>query len=113
MDLDVLSATSLLEHWQIRMSGARRAVLDSREPAFRGLITLRAYSMREEMAQNNWYVTGRGATRGVLYPDDHSLRAHVNGLAASYAPGAPVNAELELRNASQWPGGGRVWRGGV
>ncbi len=106
VDLDVLSATSLLSHWQIRISGTGRVFSIPASTAFRGLITLRAYSMRDEMEQNNWYVTGQGATRGVLYPDDHSLRAHVNCLAASYAPGAPVNAQLELRNTANGPAAG-------
>ena len=100
VDLDVLSETTVLEHWQMRMSGAEQAFSIPASPAFRGLITLRAYSMRVEMEQSNWYMSDQGATRVVLYPDDRSLHANVKGLAGSYAPGAQVNAQLELRNAA-------------
>jgi len=106
VDLDVLSATSVLEHWQMRMSGAERGFSIPASTAFRGLITLRAYSMRVEMERSTWYFGDQGATRVVLYPDDHSLRADVKGLAASYAPGAPVTAQLELRNAVNGPAAG-------
>jgi len=106
VDLDVLSATSVLEHWQMRMSGAEQGFSIPASTAFRGLITLRAYSMRVEMEQSTWYLSDQGATRVVLYPDDHSLHANVKGLAASYAPGAPVSAQLELRNAANGPAQG-------
>jgi uncharacterized protein YfaS (alpha-2-macroglobulin family) len=106
VDLDVLSETSVLEHWQIRMSGAEQPFSIPAGPAFRGLITLRAYNMRVEMEQSTWYLGDQGATRVVLYPDDRSLHADVKGLAASYAPGAPVNAQLELRNAANGPAQG-------
>jgi len=106
VDPDVLSATSVLEHWQMRMSGSEQGFSIPASPAFRGLITLRAYSMRVEMMQSTWYLGDQGATRTVLYPDDHSLRANVKGLAASYAPGAPVNAQLELSDAANGPAAG-------
>jgi uncharacterized protein YfaS (alpha-2-macroglobulin family) len=105
VDLDVLSETTVLEHWQMRMSGAEQAFSIPASPAFRGLITLRAYSMRVEMEQDTWYMSDQGATRVVLYPDDRSLRANVKGLAGSYAPGAQVNAQLELRNAANGAAG--------
>jgi len=106
VDLDVLSETSVLEHWQIRMSGTEQEFSIPASPAFRGLITLRAYSMRVEMERSTWYFGDQGATRVVLYPDDRSLHANVKGLTASYAPGTPVNAQLELRNAANGPAAG-------
>ncbi|MGH9563865.1 MAG: hypothetical protein ACRD3S_20620, partial [Terracidiphilus sp.] len=51
-------------------------------------------------------MTNPGALRNVLYPEDHSIHANVNGLAASYPPGTAVNAGLELRNASNGPAAG-------
>lgn len=106
VDLDVLSETSVLDHWQIRMSGTEQRFSIPASPAFRGLITLRAYSMRVAMEQSTWYLGDQGATRVVLYPDDHSLHANVKSLAASYAPGAPVYAQLELRDATNGPAAG-------
>jgi phage baseplate assembly protein gpV len=106
VDLDVLSETSVLEHWQIRMSGAEQAFSIPVRPAFQGLITLRAYSMRVEMKRSTWYFGDRGATRVVLYPDDRSLHANVKGLAAAYAPGVPLSAQLDLRNAAGGPAAG-------
>lgn len=100
IDLDVLSESSVLEHWQMRMGGAEQAFSIPWRSALHGLITLRVYSMRVAMEESTWYMSNQGATRAVLYPDDHSLHANVKGLAATYAPGAPVSAQLDLRNAA-------------
>jgi hypothetical protein len=105
VDLDVLTDASILEHLQIRMMSREQAFTIPARSSFHGLITLRAYSMRVEMDQDSWEMRP-GAMRTVLYPEDRSLRARVSGLAASYAPGAEVNAELELRNASNGPEAG-------
>jgi hypothetical protein len=106
VDLDVFSQTALLSHWQIRMSGREQEFTIPANPAFRGLVTLRAYSMRVPMELGDWYTGNQGASRTVLFPYDRSLHAEVKGLAASYAPGAPVSAGLELRNAANGPAAG-------
>lgn len=106
VDLDVLSETAVLEHWQIHISAAEQQFSIPASPAFRGRITLRAYAMREEMTESTRYVSDEGATRVVLYPNDRSLNANVSGLAASYAPGALVNAQLQLRSAVNGPAAG-------
>lgn len=106
VDLDVLSESSVLGHWQIRLSGTEQPFSIPAGPAFHGLITLRAYSMRTEMEQSTWYLSNQGATRTVLYPEDRSLHANVRGLAARYAPGTPVNAQLQLRTVANGPTAG-------
>ena len=101
VDIDVLSETSVMQHQQVRMGGAEQGFSIPASPAFHGLITLRAYNMRGEMPESRWYVNDVGASRTVLYPEDRSLSANVKGLATTYAPGAPVNAQLALRNATK------------
>ena len=106
VDLDLLDESSVLSHWQFRMGGREQAFTIPANPVFRGLITLRAYSMRVAMEQSSWYMRNQGATRTVLFPYDRSLNATVKELAASYAPGAPVNAALSLRSSAGGPASG-------
>ena len=106
VDLDVLNESSVLSHWQFRMGGREQAFTIPSNPVFRGLITLRAYSMRVAMEQSTWYMRNQGPTRTVLFPYDHSLNATVKDLAVSYAPGAPVNANLSLRSSAGGPASG-------
>ena len=101
VDIDVLSETAVVGHWQIRMSGGEQPFSIPANPLFHGLVTLRAYNLRNQGQERRWYGERDGATRSVLYPEDHSLSATVKGLAASYTPGAKVNAELSLRSADK------------
>jgi len=99
VDIDVLSQSAVVGHWQIRASGNEQLFSIPANPAFHGLITLRAYNLRDEEHERRWYGYRDGATRSVLYPEDLSLSAGVKGLTASYTPGAKVSAELSLRSA--------------
>jgi hypothetical protein len=101
VDIDVLSETAILGHWQIRMGGDEQPFTIPANPAFHGLITLRAYNLRATTNEQRWYGAGDGTARSVLFPEDQSLNANVKGLAASYAPGAKVNGELSLRSAGK------------
>ena len=101
VDIDVLSETAVVGHWQIRVSGNEQPFSIPANPVFHGLITLRGYNLRDEARERRWYGERDGTARSVLYPEDHSLSASVKGLAASYAPGAKVSAELSLRSADK------------
>jgi hypothetical protein len=101
MDIDILSESAVVGHWQVRMSGNEQPFSIPANPIFHGLITLRAYNLRGTRGEQRWYGSGGGDTRSVLYPEDHSLSASVKGLAASYAPGAKVSAEVSLRSADK------------
>jgi hypothetical protein len=101
LDIDILSESAVVGHWQVRISGNEQPFSIPANPAFHGLITLRAYNLRGTRGEQRWYGAGGGDTRSVLYPEDHSLSASVKGLAASYAPGAKVSAEVSLRSADK------------
>ncbi len=101
VDIDVLSETAVVGHWQIRIGGNDQPFSIPANPLFRGLATLRAYNLRDQGRERRWYGERDGAARSVLYPEDHSLSASVKGLAASYTPGAKVNAELSVRSADK------------
>ena len=101
LDIDILSESAVVGHWQVRISGNEQPFSIPANPAFHGLITLRAYNLRGTRGEQRWYGGGGGDTRSVLYPEDHSLSASVKGLAASYAPGAKVSAEVSLRSADK------------
>ncbi|MFY9852613.1 MAG: alpha-2-macroglobulin family protein [Terracidiphilus sp.] len=101
VDIDVLSETSVVGHWQIRMNGNDQPFSIPANPAFRGLITLRSYNLRDERRERRWYGDRDGTARSVLYPEDRSLSASVKGLVASYSPGAKVTGELVLRSADK------------
>ena len=101
LDIDILSESAVVGHWQVRISGNEQPFSIPANPAFHGLITLRAYNLRGTGGEQRWYGGGGGDTRSVLYPEDHSLSASVKGLAASYAPGAKISAEVSLRSADK------------
>jgi hypothetical protein len=101
LDIDILSESAVVGHWQVRISGNEQPFSIPANPAFHGCITLRAYNLRGTRGEQRWYGAGGGDTRSVLYPEDHSLSASVKGLGASYAPGAKVSAELSLRSADK------------
>ncbi|MBS1805625.1 MAG: carboxypeptidase regulatory-like domain-containing protein [Acidobacteria bacterium] len=101
VDIDVLSESGVVGHWQMRVSGTEQPFSIPGNPSFRGLITLRGYNLRGARQETRWYGGADGSTRSVLYPEDRSLIADVKGLSASYSPGAKVNAELSLRNADK------------
>jgi hypothetical protein len=101
VDIDILSETAVVGHWQVRMSGEEQLFAIPANPAFHGLITLRGYNLRDEERERRWYGERDGTARSVLYPEDRSLSAGVKGLAASYTPGAKVGAELSLRSADK------------
>jgi hypothetical protein len=101
IDMDVLSETGVLEHWRVHMSGSEQSFIIPTNPAFHGLITLRAYNLRDQARESRWYGERDGAARSVLFPEDHSLNVAVKGLAATYSPGAKVNAELSMRSADK------------
>ncbi len=106
VDMDILSAQGVVQHWQLRMNGREQQFSIPANPAFHGLIMLRAYSLRDQASKPRWYGDRDGATRSVLYPDgDHSLNGEVKGLQASYVPGAKVNAELSLRTQGKGAAG--------
>ena len=91
VDIDILSETAVVGHWQIRMSGEEQPFTIPTNPAFHELITLRGYNLRDEARERRWYGERDGTARSVLYPEDRSLSSGVKGLAASYAPGAKVS----------------------
>jgi hypothetical protein len=101
VDIDVLSETAVVGHWQIRMSGEEQPFTIPANPAFHGLVTLRGYDLRDEGRERRRFGGRDGTARSVLYPEDRLLSASVKGLAASYTPGAKVNAELSLRSADK------------
>ncbi len=104
VDLDVLSDSTVLQHWQIRMSGPEQQFSIPSTPSFHGLVTLWAYNMLRRSTAELWVSRSRDeATRSVFFPGDHSLSANVKGLAESYAPGA--KGECRARSARQRCGG--------
>ena len=101
VDIDILSETAVIGHWQIKMSGSEQPFSIPANPIFHGLIALRAYNLRDENRESRWHGDRGGTARSVLFPEDRSLSAGVKGLAASYPPGAKVSAELSLRSADK------------
>jgi hypothetical protein len=103
VDLDILSENAVLGHWQTKVSGAEQPFSIPANPAFHGVITVRAYNLRGTRGERRWYGEQDGSARSVLFPEDHSLNASVRGVAPTYAPGAKVNGELLLRSAGTGP----------
>jgi hypothetical protein len=103
VDLDILSENAVLGHWQTKVNGAEQPFSIPANPAFHGVITVRAYNLRGTRGERRWYGEQDGSARSVLFPEDHSLNASVKGIAPTYAPGAKVNGELLLRSAGKGP----------
>jgi len=106
VDLDVLSDSAVIGHWQTRVTGADQPFSIPANPAFHGVITVRAYNLRGTRGHRRWYGEQDGSARSVLYPEDRSLSASVKGIAPTYAPGARVNGDLLLRSADKGPAAG-------
>lgn len=99
VDLDIVSENAVVGHWQTKVSGTEQPFTIPANPAFHGVITIRAYNLRGSRGERRWYGEGDGSARSVLYPEDHSLSSDVKGLATTYAPGAEVSGQLLLRNS--------------
>jgi len=99
VDVDALAESGLVAHYRVRMSRTSEPLTVPALPAFRGLVTLRAYQMNGDLPQSRYEWMGRTAYKAVLYPEDRELKVKVAGLQASYLPGAAVDAVLNVRQA--------------
>jgi hypothetical protein len=101
VDVDVLSNHGLLENRQVRMAHSEEPLTVPADPAFHGVVTLWAYTMQSEAANDrHGWQDNRGAYKSVLYPEDRELKVKLTGLQASYLPGGEVQAGLDVRTAS-------------
>jgi hypothetical protein len=106
VDLDIVSDSAVIGHWQARVSGTEQPFVIPPNPAFHGVITVRAYNLRGTRGSRRWYGEQDGSARSVLYPEDRSLNASVKGIGTTYAPGVRVNGDLLLRSADKGPAAG-------
>ena len=97
LDLDVHSREGLLQHRQIHMAHAMEPVEIPAGAAFHGLITLMACQMNADLPEYRYAEACNH--KSVLYPEDRMLKLRLTGLQRSYAPGAEVNAGLDLQGA--------------
>jgi hypothetical protein len=100
VDVDVLSETTMLAHLQVHLAHAYEPISIPAGPGFRGLITLRTYTMANSSSQSDWEMTNYGAIKSVLYPEDRSLSVKLSGIRPSYSPGTKVDAALQLQSAA-------------
>jgi hypothetical protein len=97
IDVDAFSVQGVMSHQQVHMMHATEPFAVTVRDDFRGVVTLVAYSMNGDSARNLWI--GSGEYKSVLYPDDRELNLKLTGLRASYAPGAEVDAGVDVRAA--------------
>ncbi|HWG19988.1 MAG TPA: alpha-2-macroglobulin family protein [Terracidiphilus sp.] len=110
VDVDVLSAAAVLKRMQVHLAHASEPIAIPSDSRFRGLISLRAYTLNPEAGDDDTYsgYGESGSYKSVLYPEDRELRVKLAGVQASYLPGADVQATLRLSDASGAPALGAV-----
>ena len=97
-DVDALSPQGVISHRRVSLIHATEPFTVTMGDDFRGLVTLIAYSMSGDSRNCQGWM-GCGAYKTVLYPEDRELKLKLTGLQAAYAPGAAVDAGVEVRAA--------------
>jgi len=97
-DVDALSPQGVLSHRRVHLIHATEPFTVTMGDDVRGLVTLIAYSMNGDSRNCHGWI-GCAAYKTVLYPEDRELKLTLTGLQASYAPGAAVDASVEVRAA--------------
>jgi len=98
IDVDAISAQGVMSHQQVHMLHAAEPFTVTMGDDFRGVVTLMAYSMNGDSGSGyGWQ--GWSVYKSVLYPEDRQLKLKLTGLRASYAPGAEVDADVDVHAA--------------
>lgn len=108
IDVDALSEQGVISHQQVHMMHPAEPITVLMGNEFRGFVTLIAYTMDRESGGNSYSWRGWSAYKTVFYPEDRELKLKVTGLRTSYAPGAAVDAGLEVRAAGGFAAPGAV-----
>lgn len=108
IDVDAVSAQGVINHQQVHMMHALEPITVLMGDDFHGLVTLVAYTMNGESERNSYSWRGWSAYKSVLYPEDRELKVKLTGLHSSYAPGASVDAGLDVRAAGGFVAPGAV-----
>ena len=99
VDVDALTPQGIIDHQQVHMLHAEEPITVTVADGFHGTVTLVAYRMTG-VSNSDRYSLGDWAFKTVLYPEDRELKLKLTGLRASYAPGAAVDAGIDVRAAA-------------
>ena len=108
IDVDALSEQGVISHQQVHMMHPAEPITVLMGDEFRGFVTLIAYSMDRESEGSSYSWRSWSAYKTVFYPEDRELKLKLTGLRTSYAPGAAVDAGLDVRAAGGFAAPGAV-----
>ena len=102
IDVDAVAVSGVINHQQVHMMHAAEPISVLMGDDFRGLVTLMAYSLNNDVDRFSYGFFRWGGFKSVLYPEDRQLKLKLAGLRTSYAPGAAVDAGIDVRAAGDF-----------